>query len=120
MSWKWIHGCDEANADQSSKVSVGGVWWRYSIGEGRLMALKIYGLWPIALDRLVSRTGSGYSFLVATVAAQSAYDARRCAKQQDTMGLTWDDPAKFKCEAMETVGDFPLVEGRVYYQWTPQ
>jgi hypothetical protein len=80
--------------------------------------MRVYGLWPIDLDQLVSRTGRNYSFLIATVVAPDADEARRHAKAQDHMGLPWDDPDKFRCETVATLGDLPP-EGRVLYQWTP-
>jgi hypothetical protein len=80
--------------------------------------MKVYGLWPVALDRLANRTGKPYSFLVATVAAQSADEARRCATEQDEMSLPWDNPSEFVCKEIATIGDLPP-EGRVLYQWTP-
>jgi hypothetical protein len=81
--------------------------------------MKVYGLWPVALDRLASRTGKVYSFLVATVAAQSADEARRyVAEQDEKMSLPWDDPSEFVCKEVATIGDLPP-EGRVLYQWTP-
>jgi len=81
--------------------------------------MKVYGLWPVALDRLAKRTGKLYSFLVATVAAQNADEARQyAAKQDEIMRLPWDDPSEFVCKEVATIGDLPP-EGRVLYQWTP-
>jgi hypothetical protein len=82
--------------------------------------VQVYGLWPLALDRLAKRTGKVYSFLVATVAAKDANDARRYAVEQDEkMSLPWDDPNEFECKEVAIVGDLPP-EGRVLYQWTPE
>ena len=82
------------------------------------MTIQVFGLWPHELDRLASRTGKMYSFVVATVAAESEDEARRFAQEQDTLGLPWGNPEKFKCELVATFGD-PPSPGRVFYQWTP-
>lgn len=80
--------------------------------------MKVYGLWPIAYDRLLQRTGKSYQFLVATVRASTEQAARQYAVEQDQAGLPWDDPTEFICREVATIGD-PLPEGRVLYQWTP-
>ena len=80
--------------------------------------MKMYAIWPLALDRLAQRTGKLYRFLVASVAAPDADKARQYAVSQDQAGLPWDDPREFACEEVEIVGGMPK-EGRVIYQWTP-
>ena len=78
--------------------------------------MKVYALRPVSLDRLASRTGKAFSFLVATVKAQNADEARQYAAAQDkAMPLPWDDPSEFVCKEVETIGDFR--EGRVMYVW---
>ena len=70
--------------------------------------MKVYALRPVSLDRLASRTGKAYSFLLATVAAQNADEARRYAAAQDeAMPLPWNDPSEFVCKEVETIGDLP-------------
>src|SRR6266404_8283516 len=45
--------------------------------------MKVYALRPVSLDQLARRTGKAFSFLVATVAAQNADEARQYAAAQD-------------------------------------
>lgn len=80
------------------------------------MADLAYGLWPIAVDRLLARTGKVYSFAAATVLASSPGEARKLAKEQDTNGLEWDDSDIFQCAPVAMIGN-PPPKGTVFYQW---
>jgi hypothetical protein len=78
---------------------------------------QMFILRPLSDASLLARTGKSYKSAEATVAAKSCTEARQFAKEQDHLGLAWNDPQMFECKSVDWVGGLPE-QGRVIFHCT--